>query len=273
MCGCSHTLNLNDRRRPEGIRLCRAQQSPDTSALAASAVSVLSKRQSVTTAGARQFILDHMLRAVIGPVEFDVSGMLDELRGHRLSVDAIIDTYVPAVACILGELWMEDDVDFATVTVGTMRLQSLLSLASFEALDFIRPLENAPFMLVVMPLGEQHSLGAFVLCAQLRRLGARVDMSFCETEPDLVSRVLCDVPDMVLFSASSRQTLETVSQIVQSFTSVLPEKPMLSVGGSLGETAEVAKDITGVDLVTTSARQVMTAVTGGRRSFSERKRI
>jgi hypothetical protein len=236
-----------------------------------SAVSVLSERQSVTAGGARQFILDHLFRAVTSKQEFDPSRLLDEMRGHRLSVDAIIDTYVPAAACLLGDLWLTDDLDFATVTVGSMRLQSVLSLASFEASNLIRPLENAPFMLLVLPLGEQHSLGVFVLAAQLRRLGARVEVSFSEPAQDLVARVYSEIPDMVLFSASGRATLESIAQTVIEFSKILPQQPLLAVGGSIDLEAERAKDITGVDLVSTSARQALAAATSARGSFSERK--
>jgi len=143
--------------------------SAGASALAESAVSTLSQRQAMTTSGTRQFVIDHMLRAVCNRAGFDATAMLAELRGHRLSVDAVIDMYVPAVARLLGDMWKEDDIDFATVTVGSMRLQALLSIASVESLDFIRPVDDALAMLVVVPLGEDHSLGAFVLAAQLRR--------------------------------------------------------------------------------------------------------
>lgn len=256
---------------PTSYRADMSNQSFRASALAANAVSLLSQRQSVTPAGARQFVLDHLLRAVLSRGEFDPLNMLEELRGHRLSVDAVIDTYVPAAAIVLGDLWLDDEVDFATVTVGSMRLQSLLSIASFETLDFVRPIENAPAMLVVLPLGEQHSLGSFVLAAQLRRLGARVDMSFCEKEDDLMSRILCDGPDMLLFSASSRSTLEYVSQIVLSLSNMSLEMPLLAVGGSLGHLEKTAKDMTGVDLISKSARDVMAAAAEHMGSFSERK--
>ncbi len=237
-----------------------ARQSAGASALAESAVSILSRRQSITQRGARQFILDHLTRAVLSRGDFHADDMLDELRGHRLSVDAVIDVYVPAVARRLGEMWQDDVADFASVTVGSLRLQTLLSLASAESLDFASDIHRSTTVLVVIPLGEQHSLGAFVLAAQLRRLGARIDVSFCEMPEDLVSRVLCDPPDGIMFTASCRATLETVSRIVLDISKVLATPPLFAIGGGLGETASVAKEITGVDVVTSAARDAMTLV-------------
>lgn len=233
------------------------RQTIGASLLADSAVSVLSQRQGVAPSGARQFILDHLKRAVLSRGDFDPSAMLAELRGHRLSVDAIIDTYVPAMARILGEAWLEDDLDFASVTVGSMRLQSLLSIASVESLDFIRPVDNAVSMLVVIPIGEQHTLGAFVLAAQLRRLGVRVEMSYSEPATELVTRVLGHVPDMILFTASSQATLESVQRLVQDIAQVTPEPPLFVLGGVLVQPDETAKDISGFDLVSCHARDAV----------------
>lgn len=224
-----------------------------TSSLAAEAVSAVSRRQGLSASGARQFILDHMLRALRQRGDYSPDQVLDELRGYRLSVDAIIDIYVPAAARILGELWETSEVDFATVTIGTMRLQSLLSVASAESLDFVRETDKLVHLLIVVPMGEQHTLGAFVLAAQLRRLGGRVEMSFCEAHSEIIERVLSHPPDLVLFTAASCATLETIGKIVTNIRKVSVETPRFAVGGHLPELDDVAKDMTGVDLVTRKA--------------------
>lgn len=231
-----------------------------TSALAENAVSLLSKRQTKTGVGARQFVLDYLLRSISGRTEFDAGRMLDELRGHRLSVDSVIDIYVPAVARLLGELWMENKMDFASVTVGSMRLQALLAVASSEALDFLRPADSSHYMLIAIPEGEQHTLGAFVLAAQLRRMGARVDVSFCERVPDMVSRVICDTPDMILFSASCKTTLATVSQLVLDISKVVPQQPLMAVGGHAAQHSDLIEDMIGIDLVTSKAKEALAFV-------------
>ncbi len=232
---------------------------------------MLSQRQAMTAAGTRQFVIDHMVRAVCSRAGFDAAAMLDELRGHRLSVDAVIDIYIPSVARLLGDMWKEDDIDFATVTVGSLRLQSLLSIASVESLDFIRPVDDALAMLVVVPLGEDHSLGAFVLAAQLRRLGTRVDLSFCETPSDLVSRFVCDRPDMVLFTAAGRATLESISGTVRRFGKVTSDMPPIVVGGFLGESEDVAMELSRADLVSKSAKEVVTLAMNRRKVSSGRR--
>lgn len=248
------------------------RQSRGTSDLAKSAVSLLKERQALTSCGAKQFVVDHLTRSILDRSDFVPDELLDELRGHRLSVDAIIDIYVPAAARTLGQMWMDDEADFASVTVGSMRLQALLSLASAESLDFIRPIEDSVSGVIVVPLGEQHTLGTFVLAAQLRRLGVRVDVSFCETSSDFVSRVLADPPDMIMFTASSRASLETVGQLVLDISRVLSISPLFALGGAFLEEDDVAKDMSGVDLVTRCARKALSFSMSKRTALTDQTR-
>ena len=57
-------------------------------------MSVLSQRQTMNSTGTRQFVVDHLVRAVCSPAAFVPDHMLDELRGHRLSVDAVIADFM-----------------------------------------------------------------------------------------------------------------------------------------------------------------------------------
>jgi hypothetical protein len=251
---------------PTQRRLPMHAPSFQASELAERAVSRISSRQSATPGGARQYLLEHLLRAVRSAGEFDAAGMLDELRGNRISIDCIIDIYVPATARRLGEMWMEDEINFATVTVGAMRLQSLLSLASVESLDFVRATDGAPLMCIVVPENEDHSLGAFVLAAQLRRLGGRVDLSFCEPWPDLSRRYLSLQPDAVLFTASSGRTLETVTRIARHMHNISDHLPLMAVGGNFDETTDLAKGTWNTDLINCGPRDILTLTTEHKRS-------
>ncbi len=257
-----------DDQHPRLARTARPSLGP--SVLAQDAVSLLTQRQARTPLGARQFIVDHLLRAVLHAGEFNPDHMIEELRGHRLSVDSVIDLYVPTVARLLGEMWQADEINFASVTVATMRLQSILSLAATDVTEVSQVSETSLSVVIAIPLGEQHTLGAFVLAAQLRRLGARVDISFCETGSDFVSRVICAPPDAVLFSASSRGTLETVSQLVLEISRTLEQRPILVLGGSFKVPTEMAKDISGVDLVTNQARDAVSLVLNTQNTIADR---
>lgn len=247
-------MSHDDQSDTRGFQNGRPQ---DVGHFASTVISVVRDRQTVTGGGVRQFVLDHLMRAILTTGSFDPIIMMEELRGHRLSVDAIIDIYIPCAARTLGVMWIDDTISFAQVTIGSLRLQAVLGEASCEARPEFRTDVTTMATLVVVPQGEQHFLGACVLSAQLRRMGCEVATSFDETLGALSARVNMDRPDMVLVTCSSSLTLETVTQTVLSIRNALPNGPVIALGGALSVDTEQAKEQTGVDIVTSTARDAV----------------
>lgn len=247
-------MSPDDQSNLRGVQRSR----PETvDALASTVISVLRGRQTTSCDGLRQFVLDHILRAILHPGVFEPDALLIELRGYRLTVDAVIDLYVPTAARLLGDRWEDDKINFAQVTVGTMRLQSLLAEASSEAALHAKPLQNHLACLVLIPQGEQHFLGASVLAGQLRRLGCDVGMSYDEDFGSLSKRLVADMPDMILMTSARRETLESVSNTVQTVRNLTPQPPLVVVGGAMQVPTEDVTELTGADLVTNVAEEAV----------------
>ncbi len=247
-------MSSDDQTDPRGAQRNR----PDhVDALASTVISVLRDRQAVSSEGLRQFVLDHLLRAVLTRGVFSADKLLDELCGYRLSVDSIIDLYVPAVARSLGAQWEVDHVSFADVTIGTLRLQSLLSEASILTRIDADGLANSLHALIVVPQNEQHFLGASVVAGQLRRLGCEVAMSFDEDYGTFNARLLVEVPDVILITCARWETLESVTQTVQLVRKALPDGPVIALGGAIEAPAKEVKEKTGVDIVTNVAAEAV----------------
>lgn len=251
-----------------GTTRAMTERSADLAPLANEVISVLRERQTVTTAGARQVVVDYLVRAVAVKATYDPVLVLDELRGYRLTLDAIIDLYIPQAARRLGDMWMTSDIDFAGVTVGSLRLQALLGEASMGLRQCQPAGGDATFhALVVVPEQEQHFLGAAVVGAQLRRLGCEVSLAISETPKQVLARVVCDVPDMVLFSCARVPALETAKRTVKKIKSSVDPVPVLAMGGALRGKAEAIKEQTGVDLVTNTATDVLSFCTKRRKAL------
>jgi len=247
-------MSTDDQAEPRGAQRNR----PDhVDVLASQVISVLQDRQAISLDGLRQFVLDHMVRAVLSRGVFSADAVLAELRGYRLSTDAIIDLYVPATARILGVYWEEDKINFAEVTIGSLRLQSLVSEASDTArIDFQiqQPEVNA---LVVVPQQEQHFLGASVLAGQLRRLGCDVAMSYDEDFGSLTTRLIAEKPDLVLITCARRETLDSVRNTVQVVRNSSAVPPTLAVGGAIKLAKEVVLELADADVVTNVAEEAV----------------
>ena len=247
-------MSTDDQAYPRGVQRNRPE---NVDALASKVISVLHDRQRVSFDGLRQFVLDHVMRAVLSKSSFSPDGLLTELRGYRLTVDAIIDLYVPASARMLGDKWCDDQINFAEVTVGIMRLQSLLSEASASTRIDLRVGQEQLGTLVLVPQGEQHFLGASVLAAQLRRIGCDVSMSFDEDFDALSSRLAEYIPDMILISCARLETLEIAADTVQTIRQVVSDAPLIALGGALEMRAETVIEKTGVDIVANTAEEAV----------------
>lgn len=247
-------MSTDDQIDPRGAQGNR----PDhVDAFASTVISLLRDRQAVSRDGLRQFVLDHLSRAVMSQTGFDAGELLDELSGYRLSFDTIIDDYVPAAARDLGDKWLADEISFSDVTIGALRLQALLGEASVLTRIDANGLANNLYALVVVPQNEQHFLGASVVAGQLRRMGCEVAMSFDEDFGVLNGRLLVETPDLVLITCARRETLETVSQTVQIVRKALKNEPVVALGGAFEASAQAVKEQTGVDIVTNSTAEVV----------------
>ncbi|WP_298844463.1 cobalamin-dependent protein [uncultured Roseobacter sp.] len=226
-------------------------------ALATRVISVLSDRQAVSVDGLRRFVLDHLTRAVLNPGMYRADDLLEELRGHRVTKDDIIDNYVPCVAREMGYAWSADEISFAQVTVATLRLQALVGEAS-RTMHFDHKTDQGRLhVLVLVPPGEQHFLGASVLDAQLHRMGCEVSSSYDEDAGSLTFRLMQDPPDLILITCARTETLESVRRTVQTIRSAVGDDVVIAMGGAVNGDNRELREKTGVDIVT---RRVAEAV-------------
>jgi methylmalonyl-CoA mutase cobalamin-binding subunit len=141
-------------------------------------------------------------------------------------------------------------LDFRSVSIGSARLQSLLwQLEEFEPRIPLRTELSQANMLVVVPEACQHTLGATVLAGQLRRMGRGVKLELA-TSPNALKGIM-DTADFagVMISASSREPLASLADLVQTARQSQAKTPIL-IGGNILEKMSEFKDTTGADLVT-----------------------
>ena len=143
---------------------------------AAEVVARLIQRDMAEEAGLREPLVERFIAAVCStdPEAFEI--LKPELRRARVSATAVADLYIPEVARRLGAAWEADCLSFAAVTMGVARLQAILrEIGACWSADR-GGVVDGPMVLLVLPQGEQHTLGAMVLAGRLRRMGISVAM-------------------------------------------------------------------------------------------------
>lgn len=162
------------------------------------------------------------------------------------------DHYIPAIARHMGDLWSADELSFASVTIGTSRLQAMLRTLGPDQSDLQMRDPNAPSLLLVVPQDVYHTLGAIVLSGQLRRKGMSVKLMLGGKPDDVAARTCRTKYHGVFISSSLGETLESLRVIIDAVRASTDSPPPIVVGGSIldVETVENVTALTGADYAT-----------------------
>ena len=158
-----------------------------------------------------------------------------EITGAGISRDDLLDRYIPAVARKLGNEWNEDQISFATTTLGAARLQWLLR--AFEpALPDHEIAADAPGILVLVPAGEHHTLGAVLLSSQLRRRGFYVNLMLNARAETLKVQMCCRSFQATMISISCGRDLDELRTLVSASRHAMERNAPVLIGGLITET-------------------------------------
>ncbi|MEL6959741.1 MAG: hypothetical protein AAGL89_12400 [Pseudomonadota bacterium] len=190
--------------------------------------------------------------AAVGYSREDVASVIADMRANGIAADVIADLYIPHAARVMGDEWCEDRMSFARVTIGTARLQSALRglgehWSSYDA--DVDP-NDARAVIVIVVKDSFHTLGAMVLCGQLRRLGLSVRLSLGASDGELRTIFKSTEFDAALISANESETLDSLRKVVELIRSTAASCPPIIVGGGILDLDIDVQSATGADFAT-----------------------
>lgn len=167
-------------------------------------------------------------RFVEAAVHLDVAAVgavLDEMLAQG-SYEAIVDELLMPAAAGLGSAWSEGRLEVAGEHAASAALERRLS-ALFEAAAVPR----APLIMVGLPPGSRHALGALAFAVAVRRRGIEVLWLGADVPVDSWVRVATEVPLRVVVvgvvtSADRKPALQVAQALRQA-----PHAPVLAAGG------------------------------------------
>ena len=198
-------------------------------------------------------------------ISTDVSAchaVLTRLREEGIGAGDIIDTVIPAAARLLGDRWFRDEISFADVTIGTARLQeSVRALAARDDSRGRKGSGGTPTrkVLLVLPRGEDHSLGVIVLADQFRRLGYQVTVAVDRHPRQIVDLIQKDHFAMVGISVSGRRTLASAKDMVEKIRESVTRFVPVVLGGPYAMTNPESLSVTQADHVVVDAPTALKA--------------
>lgn len=191
--------------------------------------------------------------------ETDSAGQLIAMfHNECVSDELLAEYYIPEAARQMGEAWTKDDLTFAQVTIGASRLQAMLhDIQSRLRAHSADPTNNSSVLLIVPP-GEQHTLGALVAMLEIRRRGVSVSLQIAPTLNDLSKLLALRSFEAVLISLGSAERVEICSKLVKTLKQLSKGRLRVAIGGAAAEDFRATLSESGADLVTQSVKVVLT---------------
>lgn len=225
--------------------------------LALAAIGQIVARNTDGVALAKDVYLDRLVEASVSPDPKAVRELLSEMRRAVVMPDRIAEAYIPAAARKLGQGWHDDTMSFSTVTLGTSRLAALLREVGNNGVDEDIDDQSRPEILVVVPPGEQHMLGASVLASILRRKGQAVCLQLSPSMTDLSTLFERRRFSAAMISISNPHRLEACNMLIRNMRSMANGTMPILVGGALNCLGHGALIVREADLVTSDVDQAL----------------
>jgi methanogenic corrinoid protein MtbC1 len=202
--------------------------------------------QAISTSQASQLLFD----ASVNPQKSAVSAAIQELQAASFSDFTLFSEIIPAAVRQLGLAWEDDDLSFFAMTLGASRLQiAVHGLSERELPEGMNYLSKKLSLLIIVPEGTQHTLGAIILGKTLRCVGARVKLEFCVTADRVHEIGAGEQFDGVFISASAQDSAEKLSEITSNVRYNWSKTKVILGGGILN--AQINLDaVTGTDYKT-----------------------
>lgn len=234
----------------------KAGQSPGPLEFARDVLDRLAKRRVGGGMVVHAGLLDSLVNLAHQADPGAARSLLNDARRLRVPTAEMLRSYIPDAARAMGLAWAEDRMSFGQVTIGAAQLQVLVHQLLTPGADDADPF-NAATVLMIVPPGEQHTLGALVATAELRALGISVRLEIAPTGPDLCRLLTAGRFDAALISLGSGEKLEICMKLVKTIKRHTKGQVRIAVGGSVAEDYRTVLLQSGADLVTTSVRTML----------------
>ncbi len=205
----------------------------------------------------RPELLDQLIRAAMTGDPEVLANLSVEFRRLRIPADVAVDTYVPAAVDKIGDAWHNDEIDILDATLATCRLQNLVrEFGRAWNADSASANSNRAVLMVV-PEGEQHTLGTMIATTQLRRLGVSVCVQLSPSRALLSDTLQNRRYDAVFISVANLHSLEAAENIVKTVKLRRRSQMPMIVGGAIVAHDNVAHSTIGADLTTRNIREAL----------------
>ncbi|WP_375279486.1 B12-binding domain-containing protein [Pseudooctadecabacter sp.] len=222
-------------------------------ALASRALSVVANRTTKAGLPLDKALVRQLHDAAAIGMHNEVPDVVKAMLSRGISAEVIAVHYIPEVARQMGDEWCEDELSFGHVTIGVSRLQSALRVLGKDWWHDARNQSDngqSTGVIVIVAKDAYHTLGASILCGQLRQMGLSVRLAMGASPHELRSMFKDTSFDAVLVSATTFESLDFLREYVETIRKSVSGSPPIIIGGTVLDQEADVKAATGADFAT-----------------------
>ena len=207
------------------------RKTPDVRPLAEKALVQIAVRSVAKKPVLCADMVDRLSAALLQPTDGAHCDVVAEMAATGTTLGEITDLYIPECARRIGDLWVSDQCSFVDVTIAASRLQRLLRTTArgFDPAVFLQhPPERA---LIVIPEGEQHTLGGALAANQLQRAGIGAEIAVGAEDKNLRSQIASTSYALIGISVGSEKSLDGLGALIDMILNVWEQPPAFLLGG------------------------------------------
>ncbi len=185
-----------------------------------------------------------------------LSAIYSELQRRRITADEVMDIYLPHAVSVIGHQWHEEEIDILHASMACARMQNVLREIGHAWVSDRSGRQGNGRVLLTLPVGEQHTLGAMLAANQLRWRGVSVKVMLLPQISELREIMERNRFHAVFISVSNLSSLPPCAAMVRELRALsVPDMPII-IGGGLVSNEIVGNDpgriaeMTGANLVT-----------------------
>lgn len=209
-------------------------------------VSELARSDRIETGKPHSDVMHLLIQHCKTGEQSTLSELYSEIRHRGISAEQVIDVYFPAASDWIGAQWHECEIDILETSIALARLQMLLRELGRAMASDRAGQRDGHCVLLTLPAGEQHTLGAMIAANQLRRSGVSVKLSFAPNPLEMQKLMRESRFSAVFVSFANRSNLASGADLIKRVRDYSGRELLVVCGG--GIVAEMGQMLSSVEL-------------------------
>ncbi|MCC5984508.1 MAG: hypothetical protein JJU42_09105 [Rhodobacteraceae bacterium] len=226
-------------------------------------VTELARSSGIQSGRAEESFVGLLIAAARSGDPAALEGLLAAMKRRRISAEQVIDIYFPCAISHIGTDWHNARIDVLQATLAMSRLQRLLRELGRAWVSDRAGGVSADCVLLLMPRGEQHVLGAMIAANQLRRSGVSVRVELAPGPGAITDLLRKRRFSAVFLSVSNESSVAGAAACVREVRKACETQLPIIIGGGLVSQAlqdrrerRIAVE-TGADLATSDVHEAL----------------